>query len=150
MKAAASALVFIFLLAAGLSFASPAGEAKWETYEAAFARAAKEGRFVIVDFYTSWCRDCKEMDRTTFTNPDIVRRLSGFEAAKVDAERRADLSSKYGIIGYPTIIMLDKTGKVLAQRVGYMQKEELAAMMDYALTGAYKNTSYPMYLKSRK
>ena len=35
------------------------------------------GRPVMLDFYADWCVSCKEMERFTFTDPAVQRRLAG-------------------------------------------------------------------------
>ena len=123
----------------------------WEGYESGLAHARKEGRYVIIDFYTGWCRDCKKMDKTTFADPGVVKKIKDrFVAVKVDGDKRPDLSSKHGIFGYPTFYILAPDGGKVFQRTGYMSREEFIVFMDYALTGAYKRTGYMEFLNSRK
>ena len=39
------------------------------------AVAAARGRPVMLDFYADWCVSCKEMERYTFTDPQVQKRL---------------------------------------------------------------------------
>lgn len=143
---------FVYILAAASASASEAkaeAKAQWLTYEDGLARAKKDGGFVVADFYTTWCRDCKKMDKETFTDPAVVKDLSaGFAAVKVDADKRPELASKYGVYAYPTIAILKPDGSVLCQRLGYMSAQEFRVFLGYASTGAYKKKSLQEYLKS--
>ncbi|MCE2461882.1 MAG: thioredoxin family protein, partial [Pseudomonadales bacterium] len=38
-------------------------------FDRALERAASEDKLVFVDFFTTWCVPCKEMDATTFQDP---------------------------------------------------------------------------------
>lgn len=147
-----SFLLLTLLFVSGVSAAAEVkGGLVWLDYEAGLSQARKEGKFVLVDFSTTWCRDCKNMDKTTFSDPEVVRRLrSEFITVRVDAEKRTDLSSKYQVVGYPTFVALDKTGTKASQRVGYMSKEELGLFLDYVKSGAYKGASFGDYIKNRK
>ena len=35
------------------------------------------GRPVMLDFYADWCVSCKEMERFTFTDPAVQKKLAG-------------------------------------------------------------------------
>ena len=123
----------------------------WLDYEPGLARAAKEGKFVIVEFSTPWCHACKRMDKDAFSDPGVIKKLqAAFIAVHVDADQRRDLSSRFGVFGYPTVFVLDSKGATVCQRAGYMSREEFTALMDYVLTGAYRNTGLMDYLNFRK
>ena len=129
---------------------SPAGF-KWLGYEAGLAKAKKESRPVVVEFSTGWCRECRKMEKETLSDPGVAKTLSErFVAVSVDGEKRADLASKYGVVAYPTVVVLEPSGAKAAQRIGFMSKEEFTAFMDYVRDGAYKRMSFAEYVKTRK
>jgi len=120
-------------------------------FEAGIAQAKKEGKLVLVDFYTTWCRDCKKMDKDTLSDPELAKALSSkFVFVKVDGTKQSELAAKYEVVAYPTIVALDAGGVRLSQRIGYMSKDELRAFMDYVSSGAYKSRSFNDYMKSKK
>jgi thioredoxin-related protein len=143
-----SALV---LVSGASAAAEAAGGPVWLDYEAGLSQAKKEHKYILVDFYTGWCRDCKNMDKTTFSDPSVIKRLKAeFVTVKVDGEKRKDLAAAYQVVGYPTLVALDKSGARATQRIGYMSGEELNCFLDYVKSGAYKTTSYRDYMKNRK
>lgn len=147
-------LAAVAFLAAGLYTARAAEKAAgltWTDYDSGAAKAKKEGKFVLVDFYTTWCQDCKKMDKTTLADPDVIKLLGErFVTVRVDGEKQKEIASKYGVFAYPTFNLLGPDGKKIYQGVGYMSKADFVAMLEYATTGAYKTKGFKEYYKSRK
>lgn len=57
------------------------GPVEWMTDEAAAAIVAEKARGpLVLDLTADWCRECREMDRTTFADPDVAAELSRFPA----------------------------------------------------------------------
>ena len=104
----------------------------WEQFsQARIAEAAKSGKPVMMDFYADWCIPCLELDRKTFTDPDVISATSEFVRLKVDlthfdSPESEALRKRFNIAGVPTIVFLDKTGEeVLSSRViGYLPPKE--------------------------
>ncbi len=93
--------------------------------ELAFAKQNKQP--VMLDFYADWCVSCKEMERYTFSDPQVKEALSGFHLLKADvtandADDKA-LLKRFELIGPPSIIFYDRNGQ--EQRnlrlVGFME-----------------------------
>lgn len=112
-----------------------AAEADWITSVSdATALAKKENKLVLLDFTGSdWCGWCKKLEAETFSKPafvdyakkNLVLVTVDFPAQKPqsDALKAANkaLQEKYGVDGYPTIILMKPDGKVLFKQVGYLE-----------------------------
>jgi thioredoxin-related protein len=55
---------------------APKAELKWYDWNEGYAKATKEGKIVLVDAYTDWCGWCKKMDRDTYSNADIIKKIN--------------------------------------------------------------------------
>src|SRR6476660_4089762 len=88
---------------------------QWEAWSAeAFARAAREGKPVLLSITAAWCRACHEMDRTTYADPQVAALVSDrFVAVRVDTDRRPDINERYNLGGWPTTAFLTPEGDVI-------------------------------------
>jgi thiol:disulfide interchange protein DsbD len=104
----------------------------WEQYsDARFEEALKLSKPVMMDFFADWCIPCLELDRKTFTDPQVISATSEFVRLKVDLTHfdspdSEALRKRFNIAGVPTIVFVDKKGQeVLSSRVvGYLPPKE--------------------------
>ncbi len=97
----------------------------WQpSFEAAVAAAKKESRPIMVDFWTTWCGFCKKLDRETYGDESVIRFVRDrLISVKVDGDKRADLRTRYGVEGYPTILFLSPSGAEIKRIVGFRPPE---------------------------
>ena len=104
----------------------------WQSYEKALQRAEEASKPVVLVFETAWCGYCQKMNRTTFKDAAVVERLNTLPAAKINAEKEVALASRFGVAGYPTLVLLSPEGRVLARRSGYLSASDFLAWIDQA------------------
>src|SRR6187397_1936117 len=81
----------------------------------AFARAAREGKPVLLSITAAWCRACHEMDSTTYADPAVAALVRDrFVPVRVDADRRPDINERYNLGGWPTTVFLADRGDTLS------------------------------------
>ena len=91
-------------------------------FDEALERAAAEEKVVFVDFFTTWCLPCKEMDETTFKDPDVAAWLAeNTVALKIDAEASETneaLAGRYGVRSFPNYVFISTNGDVMDRITG--------------------------------
>lgn len=129
------ALFITFLMIAPMSVSQVAGATNSQfmtDLETALAESVRQDKPVLVDFSGSdWCGWCIKLDREVFSKEsfltwakeNIVLCVLDFPQDKSKVSRRQAQKNqiaarKYEIKGYPTVLILDKNGKVTA-KTGY-------------------------------
>ena len=121
--------ITVLALCVGTSLFASSG---WTTdMDKAMKLSAKTGKPILADFSGSdWCGWCMKLDREVFSQKifkdfakdNLILVLLDFPRSKVipanvKKQNRA-LAAKYGIRGYPTVLLLDSKGNVLL-KTGY-------------------------------
>ncbi len=75
------------------------------------SRALEEGKPVFIDFWATWCKNCIVMDKTTFKEPEVRKKLEGFVEIKYQAEKpneppAGEVLDHFKAIGLPTYVVL--------------------------------------------
>lgn len=75
------------------------------------ATAQAEERYVLVDMWATWCKNCLVMDKTTFKDDAVVARLEDFVKVKFQAEDptaspAAEMMELFDGVGLPTYAIL--------------------------------------------
>jgi len=118
----------------------PAGElfhrySQPKDIEDALARAKREGKPVILDFYATWCTDCVRMEKTTFTDPRVRAALKNYVLLQADVTDNNDASiaikQKFGVFGPPALLLFGADGseKKDLRFYGYRNVEEFLALL---------------------
>jgi len=104
---------------------TPSSDEIPEPVLSAISAAGDSGKLVFLDFQASWCGACKIMELTTFADASVQRTLRNFVFLKVDADNEAEATNYYGVVGLPTLVVLDSEGHERFRHVGPMGVEDL-------------------------
>jgi thioredoxin-related protein len=101
-------------------------------YAAAVAQAKAENKKILLDFTGSdWCEYCQQLDQNVFSTAEFANYAKEhYVCVTVDFPREktlpsdvvrqnAALQQKYGVDGFPTVILLDAHEIKLDEMVGY-------------------------------
>jgi protein disulfide-isomerase len=119
--------------AAALIAVSAARAAEWtEDYAAAAAQAKKEHKMILLDFTGSdWCVWCHRTDKEVFETQKfkdfadqklVLVKVDFPKSRQMPDEvkaQNAKLQEKFGVEGYPTLVVLSPNGKVVFTQEGY-------------------------------
>ena len=137
----AAALCAAFILAGGITSCSSSeggpGEGWTEDFDAARAEAKETNRPILLDFTGSdWCSFCIKLHKNVFDTDEFKSwAAQNVILVTVDFPKQRELSAdikqrnealgkKYGVRGYPTIVILDASGRKELGRTGYADTPE--------------------------
>ena len=99
--------------------------------EEGIRQAKAENKTAMIDFWASWCAACMEFEKITYADPEVMKELKKFVNIKIDCTNTNDpkikqLWEKYGIVGLPTIVFINKDGTIASDKTitGFVNAEE--------------------------
>ena len=118
---------------------------KWgNNLDSALATASTSDKLIMIDFIAEWCPPCKKMDKETFSNTDIINKSNEFIPIRIDVDKQKNIAEeyngnarKYGGIGIPNILFLDKENNIICHIVGFHNVDQLMGVMDSVLMKLY-------------
>lgn len=81
--------------------------------------AISENKFILIDFWATWCGPCVEMDKKMWGNEVINPVRDKFIGLKIDIDRNRQLAQKYGVTSIPNVIIIDPAENKLWSQVGF-------------------------------
>ena len=119
-----------------------------ETMKQISELAAKEKKPAVVYLFTKSCGYCAAMDRDVLGAKDIREQMGkSVVFVRVDGEKTPRIARENNLIGYPTTILLDETGKKLIQIPGYIGKKDFKTVLSYLGGRHYKKMTFGQYLR---
>ena len=104
--------------------------------------AATRGQVVMFDYYADWCVSCKEMERFTFSDPEVQAALSNVLLLQTDVTANDDadqaLLAEFGLFGPPAILFFGPDGRERRNLrvIGYMSAGDFHRVVERAIAPA--------------
>jgi thiol:disulfide interchange protein DsbD len=98
-------------------------------YKAALKEAKSQSKPMLIDFETTWCGPCKQMDQWVYNADLVVAKSVSLVSVKVDGDDNRDLVKQFKVNAYPTIILVGSDGKELRRLVGYQSVNQMVAFL---------------------
>ncbi len=86
-------------------------------------------KLIVLDFWAAWCGPCKMLapvlEAVESEYPDVV-------FGKINVDEEEALARRFGVVSIPTLVFM-KNGAAVKKSVGYVDADELRALIDGAL-----------------
>lgn len=93
----------------------------------ALARAKRENKPLVLDFYADWCAPCLKMLKTTIPDPRVAPLLKQCVFLKVDTDKHPELANSFGVVGLPDTRFLEPDGTETKRLRDFQDAETFAA-----------------------
>jgi protein disulfide-isomerase len=117
--------------------------------------AMKENKKLLVDFTGSdWCGYCIKLHKEVFDTPEFEKFAKDYVLVELDFPKRKEqpaaekaknqaAQKKYGVNGFPTVIIMNTSGKVLNRAEGYSPDSGPSAYLPQLGAPAAKKAKAP-------
>lgn len=112
-----------------------------QDWDKALKEAREQHKLVFLDAYASWCGPCKRLKKKTFTDKAAGEFFNKhFVNVAVDMEKGygPTLLRQYGVTAYPTLIITDASGNIVAYTRGYIRPRQLIGFGKFGLSKSKK------------
>ena len=97
---------------------------------AAVANAKTTGKNIIFDFEATWCGPCHTMDQWIWNDEEVAGAFNAnVLGVKIDVDLDKALVKRFQTKGYPTMIVLDRSGKEIQRVVEYQSSKQMLAFL---------------------
>ncbi|WP_299260452.1 thioredoxin domain-containing protein [uncultured Aquimarina sp.] len=93
-------------------------------FELGRAIAIEQKKWMVVDFWASWCGPCKRMDDKLWQTTAINSVKDNFVFVKVDFDRKRELAKYFSVKSLPTVLIMDPNKAVIDRKTGYRHTDE--------------------------
>ena len=95
-------------------------------FNAALAEAKKSGKKVLLDFEAVWCGPCHTMDQWIWNDAEVAGEISAsYVGVKIDVDDEKALVNRFKTTGYPTMIILDSSGREIWRVADYQSSKQM-------------------------
>jgi uncharacterized protein YyaL (SSP411 family) len=125
-------------------------ELKWLSWNEGYPLAVSTGKILLIDAYTDWCGWCKRMDRDTYSNADVIKKINKhFIPVKFNPEIQGvtykvdtmiftpaqlyEQISRGERTGYPTTYFINTRKKSIMLDPGYRDAPTFLQVLDKVL-----------------
>jgi thioredoxin-related protein len=134
----------------------------WHKYDEGLAKAQKEKKHIVIDFYTNWCGWCKVMDKKTYADEEVKKVLNeSYVAIKVNAQSKdkvelegekiteSELARQFRVRSFPTTWFLKQSGDKIAPYMGYADAPSFLNVLNFIKDDLYDKMTFEEYMKNQ-
>ena len=136
-----STVISLMVLTCLMGFKGDKSSVDWYKWNKGYSKGIENNKKVIlVDVYTDWCGWCKKMDKTTYSDEDVVKLIDKhfvpikfnpedkntykIDGHKVNGKELLGILAQNKKIGYPTTFFLFPKKREIQKVSGYVRPKK--------------------------
>ena len=93
-----------------------------ETFD---AEVLQDKKFVIVDFWASWCTPCRMLAPIL---EEIADEYPNVKVCKLNVDDAPNIAERYGIMSLPALLFFD-SGEIINESIGLVSRERVLSFL---------------------
>ena len=93
-----------------------------ETFD---AEVLQDKKFVIVDFWASWCTPCRMLAPIL---EEIADEYPNIKVCKLNVDDAPNIGERYGIMSLPALLFFD-SGEIINESIGLVSRERVLSFL---------------------
>lgn len=93
-----------------------------ETFD---AEVLQDKKFVIVDFWASWCTPCRMLAPIL---EEIADEYPNIKVCKLNVDDAPNIAERYGIMSLPALLFFD-SGEIINESIGLVSRERVLSFL---------------------
>lgn len=93
-----------------------------ETFD---AEVLQDKKFVIVDFWASWCTPCRMLAPIL---EEIADEYPNIKVCKLNVDDAPNIAERYGIMSLPALLFFD-SGEIINESIGLVSRESVLSFL---------------------
>ena len=93
-----------------------------ETFD---AEVLQDKKFVIVDFWASWCTPCRMLAPIL---EEIADEYPYIKVCKLNVDDAPNIAERYGIMSLPALLFFD-SGEIINESIGLVSRERVLSFL---------------------
>ncbi len=155
MKKFLSVVIFLVFVFSTANFTQ---HIKLHKFDEGLALAQKQKKYLLVDFYTDWCKWCKVMDEKTYSDANVQKTLKKyFITARINPEKdgtvhfqgkqftNREFAQAARVTGYPSTGLFNSKGEFITLITGYLDINKFNDMVEYLNKKLYTKLRFEDY-----
>lgn len=109
-------ILLLFLIISSYGFS----QTNW-VYDIKMAQsmALQQNKFIIADFWATWCGPCKQMDKKLWNTEEMAALSDKFIFLKVNIDQERQLSERFDVTSIPFVVLMDATQETIWSKNGF-------------------------------